>query len=97
MEKYEVSFTRSKSEFSSALFRIKYILEEKKNSYNQILCENLVIFSQDPRRTIRIFFNNHPTSVYLLKFFSRLSHNRLPRGHNMSSERLSSSSSSVSP
>lgn len=30
MEKYEVSFTRSKSEFSSALFRIKYILEEKK-------------------------------------------------------------------
>lgn len=42
MEKYEVSFTRSKSEFSSALFRIKYILEEKKN---QILCENLVIFS----------------------------------------------------
>lgn len=43
MEKYEVSFTRSKSEFSSALFRIKYILEEKKK--NQILCENLVIFS----------------------------------------------------
>lgn len=33
MEKYEVSFTRSKSEFSSALFRIKYILEEKKTKY----------------------------------------------------------------
>lgn len=32
MEKYEVSFTRSKSEFSSALFRIKYILEEKKKT-----------------------------------------------------------------
>lgn len=34
MEKYEVSFTRSKSEFSSALFRIKYILEEKKKKPN---------------------------------------------------------------
>lgn len=34
MEKYEVSFTRSKSEFSPALFRIKYILEEKKKKTN---------------------------------------------------------------